>query len=186
MNKMNKIIIGDSFKLCKKIRNQYDLVFLDPDYNKLDDVYKSIEISMDYLVKDGGCILCFMYPEDIPNGQHFRKPDQVCHWIKPLNSRNTKKKYSRFVEAICIWHGNYFNQSLNASTRTGIFTDTLIRKHKHPYRKPFSLVEKLILLHCPPGGRVIDLFGGTFVVDEVCRKHGIESLCIDKVDWRCV
>lgn len=185
MGTQHIITIADFFELFSNseiLTNVYDLVLLDPDYNELDDIEKAISISLYHLRKPGGAVLCFMYPEDIPQG--MLKPDQVCHWIKPQNSRNTKKRYSRFVEAICVWQGDYFNQELNPANRTGIFRDTLIRKHKHPYRKPYSLIEKLILLHCPIGGNMIDPFAGTFVSNEVCEKYGINSLCIDKVDWR--
>lgn len=178
----NEIIIGDCFEVCKALDKQFDLVFLDPDYNDISSIKCAIAISKAKLLKPGGALLCFMYPEDIP--QDYYKPDQVCHWIKPLNSRNTKKRYSRFVEAICIWHGKFFNQELNAATRTGIFTDTLTYKHVHPYRKPYSLVEKLLLLHCPTCGWVLDMFGGSFVVNDVCRSLNFNSISIDKIDWR--
>jgi DNA modification methylase len=123
-----------------------------------------------------------MYPEDLLYLSLNTLHDQICFWNKPPSPRNTTKKYTRITEAILVQHGNYFNQDLHWSTRTNVFNDTP-EKHAHPFRKPFSLVEKLVLLHTPPGGTVLDPFCGSQVVREVCDKHGFKSLSIDEKDW---
>ena len=182
MTDTNKIIIADFFDIWDDLpKNTFDYAFMDPDYNEYYDMIQAIELTKKHLVKPNGAITCFSWPETIPQEL---QPDQVIHWIKPTASRNTKKKYASFVEAISVWHGRYFNQKLNPWCRNGIFTDICTRKHEHPFRKPFSLVEKLVLLHCPPGGKVLDMFAGSMTTHEVCKKNEIESLCIDKKDWR--
>jgi len=178
----NTIIIDDFFNVRKTIMTpKYDMAFLDPDYNDYKTMRLTISFIKQNMLKPDGAIICFSYPETIPQEL---EPDQVIHWIKPTASRNTKKSYASFVEAISVWHGKYFNQFLNPWCRNGIFTDICVRKHNHPFRKPFSLVEKLILLHCPINGRVIDPFAGSLVTHDVCVKNGINSVCIDKIDWR--
>jgi DNA modification methylase len=171
-------IKGDCLTIINEITPRVDLLFLDPPYDNL-------ELASNVALKcDNDAMVCFMYPENINSYFCYPEIDRVCHWIKPVSTKNTKKNYSQFVEAICVGHGSYFNQNLHWSTRTGIFTDTLIEKQIHPHQKPFSLVEKLVLLHTPPGGTVLDPFCGSQVVKHVCDKHGFKSLSIDIKDWR--
>jgi DNA modification methylase len=174
-------ILGDSIEvLCDlELVNAVDFLFLDPPYDSLDLALKAICLSG---LRHPGAMICFMYTENIRTTVNGF--DQVCFWTKPVSTKNTSKQYSRFVEAICIWHNEvYFNKNLHWSTRTGVFTDTLIEKQIHPHQKPFSLVEKLVLLHTPPGGTVLDPFCGSQVVKQVCDKHGFKSLSIDLKDW---
>ena len=169
------VIISDCYEILNFDLEHADYCFLDPIY---DDI--SIPKAWDAFFPIAYAVTCFMYPEQTP---HVVGANQICHWTKPVSTKNTTKKYSRFVEAIAVKHGNYFNKNLHWSTRTGIFTDTLIEKQIHPYQKPFSLVEKLVLLHTPPGGTVLDPFCGSQVVKAVCDKHGFRSLSIDLKDY---
>lgn len=170
------LIIGDCYEVIQRIHipdNCY--CFLDPPY---EDEAISKAWRVFYAVTTA--LSCFMYPEQT---QNIEGCDQICHWVKPVSTKNTKRKYSRVVEAIAIKHGAYFNQNLHWSARTGVFTDTLTEKNAHPHQKPFSLVEKLILLHTPPGGVVLDPFCGSRRVKSVCDKHGIKSISIDMINW---
>lgn len=176
-----RVVIGNSIDVLKPagLIQAVDYLFLDPPYDNLRLAWDTICYSG---LRFPGAMTCFMYPEDI--GLELEGFDQVCFWTKPVSTKNTSKQYSRFVEAICVWHNrDYFNQKLHWSTRTGIFADTLIEKQTHPHQKPFSLVEKLVLLHTPPGGTVLDPFCGSQVVKQVCDKHGFKSLSIDIKDW---
>jgi len=169
-----KIIIGDCYDVVEHdLRADY--CFLDPPYDN-----EAVSRAWKVFSNSASAVTCFLYPELIPAAIGA---EQICHWVKPISTKNTAKKYSRFVEAIAVKHGPYFNQDLHWSTRTGVFTDTLIEKQIHPHQKPFSLVEKLVLLHTPPGGTVLDPFCGSRVVKAVCDKHGFQSLSIDVTDW---
>jgi DNA modification methylase len=154
---------------------KFDLLFLDPLYNKPTETEHLIA----RLYKKTKAIICFGYPELLPCYDAW---DQIVHWIKPVSTKNTKKKYSRFVEAIGIKHGTFFNQDLHWSTRTGVFTDTFSEPVTYEYQKPRSLVEKLIRLHCPHGGKVLDPFAGTQIVRKVCQDIGYKSLNFDLVN----
>lgn len=175
-----KVIIADCYHVAA-LENLCDIdyCFLDPPYDAK-SVAKAWKV-FGRITSAGHAATCFMYPDLVGVIGPF---DQICHWTKPISTKNTTKRYSRFVEAIAVKHGNYFNQDLHWSTRTGIFTDTLIEKQTHPHQKPFSLVEKLVLLHTPPCGTVLDPFCGSQVVKRVCDKHGFRSLSIDVTDWR--
>jgi len=169
------VLIGDFFNHLSAL-DGCDFVFADPPYEN-DTIYWMLFQAM----RIDRCVpgIMFMYPDNWIASQS----DQVVHWVKPVSTKNTSRRYSSFVEAIAVWHGDFFSQNLHWSTRTGVFTDTLIDKQIHPHQKPYSLVEKLILLHTPPGGTVLDPFCGSQVVRRVCDKHGFRSLSIDLKDW---
>lgn len=149
--------------------NRFDLIVADP-------VYSDSE-QLNLVASLPGPKLMFCYPEDVQ--LLAKRPDQLCHWVKPVSTKNTSKKYSRFVEAICVWHGPFFNQSVHWSNRTGIFSDHIVETNGHPWKKPKSLLEKLVQLHCPPGGRVLDLFAGSGTTEDACRETGRSCLSIE-------
>lgn len=124
--------------------------------------------------------IMFMYPENICTLP--RIPHQICHWVKPISTKNTMKNYSNFVEAIAMWNVK-MNGDLHWSNRTGIFTDALIEKSQHPHKKPESLIQRLILNHYQGKGCIYDPCAGTFTVDSVCRKLGIPSFSVEKVHY---
>lgn len=132
---------------------EIDLIIADPPYGEHAFINDLITKCRSYFACPS---LFFMYPEDLCYLDD--PPDQVLHWIKPISTKNTAKRYSRFVEAIAYYEkGEYapdnvtpfFNQDLYWANRSGIFTDILTEKPIHPYQKPVSLIERLILLHTP-------------------------------------
>ena len=118
----------------------------------------------------------FMWPDDVWGLPE--KPEQLLHWIKPESTKNTSNRYSRFVEVIACY-GLAFAEPLHWSNRTGIFTDRLFRNDNHKWRKPESLIERLIRNHWPGHGVVYDPCAGSRTVESVCRKLGIGSVSVD-------
>lgn len=117
----------------------------------------------------------FMMPEEVW-GLPFR-PQQLLHWVKPVSTKNTTKRYSRFVEAIACY-GVEFHSELHWSNRTGVFTDCLFTR-EHEWKKPEPLVERLIRNHWPGNGVVYDPCAGSRTVESICRKLGIPSFSVD-------
>lgn len=176
-------IQGDCFEVIENnfwLEEYVDLLFMDPEYDKLELAATVRRIAP---LKSNATVICFMYPEDVNLCEGLRKPDRVYHWIKPGSIKNTSKRSARFVEAICVWYGGFFNQELDWSNRRGIFYDNLVEVRVHEHQKPKSLVERLIKLHCPPGGTVLDPFAGSQVVRMVCDEFGFNSLSIDVSDY---
>ena len=173
----------------KYIETQKDkshaLVLADPPYSNYDLINKAIIGAKK--ISSGACVF-FMYAEDLCRLKEAAYPDQICQWLKPISTKNTTKKYSRFFEALVIYHGEFFNQNLHWSTRVGVFTDTIITTDGHPHKKPESLIEKLILLHLKPpfeNKTVLDLFGGSGTVEAVCRKLQVNSItCEIDPKWK--
>lgn len=117
----------------------------------------------------------FMWPKDLLF--LIEKPDQIMHWIKPVSTKNTSKKYSNFVEVIAGFNLK-MNDCLHWSNRTGIFTDALLSNDEHEWKKPESLIERLIRNHYQ-GGVVYDPCAGSFTVHNVCKRLGIPSVSVE-------
>lgn len=60
----------------------------------------------------------------------------------------------------------------------GLMGSSLAHENEAPY--PEWLVEPFILSFCPPGGIVLDVFGGSGTTMAVALKHGRRCLSIDK------
>lgn len=174
------VIFSNCRKVLPQMRSQsFDMAIIDPPYGDY-NLYDFLIEHCARITSASGAMALFLYPEDIASlGSNEWIPDQIVHWLKPVSTKNTSKRYSSFIEAIAIWHGNYFNQDLHWSCRTGVFTDSFIEKPSYSHKKPESLIEKLLLLHCLPGGSVIDPCAGTGTTMKAARKHGFKSLNIE-------
>jgi hypothetical protein len=147
------------------------LMIADPVYSTT-DIGKLVKIAVESKIPS----LIFMYPEDVWGLPY--KPDQILHWLKPESTKNTCKKYSRFIEVICSY-GTKFYDTLHWSNRTGIFTDRLFTNKQHPWKKPESLIERLIINHYCGEGCIYDPCAGSRTVENICRKLNIECLSVD-------
>jgi len=95
-------------------------------------------------------------------GKPFFKPDKYAYWVKPISTKNYSKNLGSFVEWIIIEkHGNYHNPNLYWANYTGVYHDVLLRKQKHPFEKPISLLERLVSIFTIPGSTVFDPFFGS-------------------------
>lgn len=153
-----------------------DMVLADLPYSTFPLINQMIKASRQ---KCHGASLFFMYAEDLCLLDE--QPDQVLFWVKPVSTKNTKKRYSRFVEVIAVYDSTaaQFNQNLHWSNRTGIFTDQLMEVQFHPFQKPVSLIQRLILNHTQPGNTILDPCTGSgttlWAADELGRSAiGIE------------
>jgi hypothetical protein len=172
-----------------------DFTFLDPPYENTKLIREIIKATLSLREQQNkqNAIVCFMWLDDVPavfDGLLFpwkpempvgmsARPDKITVWEKPQSTKNTSKDYSQFLEAICVWHGSFFNKDLHWANRTGIFFDRLIEKPPFAHKKPDTLAERLVKLHTPPGGTVLDLFAGTGTVRTVCDQCGFLSLSSD-------
>ena len=166
---MNKFVIGD-FR-DHPAPEDTSLIIADPVYGT-GDIDEIIDKAL--ARKIPACV--FMYPEDLCNLRY--KPDQICHWIKPVSTKNTVKKYSRFVEVIAMYRVSFY-ETLHWSNRSGIFTDALLLNEEHTWKKPESLIERLLRNHYPKSGVVYDPFAGSGTVDAVCKRLGIRSFSVE-------
>lgn len=173
---MYEIHCADSFELIQSKNFSWDhisLVIADPVYGNMVSDWIGI-------VPRGKPLIVFMSVDNLYEmaALGVPKPDQIAHWVKAVSTKANTKNYSKFIEVIAMWNVK-FHKGLHWSMRTGIYTDQLIDNREHPWKKPKSLIEKLLFNHYFGNGYVLDPFAGSFVVHQVCRQYGIPSISVE-------
>jgi len=141
----------------------WDHIITDPDYVKqppIDEYRKYCD----------GNILVFCDPRKRPVGPD---PIEVLIWTKPLSTKWSTKRCNNFIEEILVYKGkkSVFNM-IHWSSMTGIFNDGFIEKPAHPYTKPITMMEKLVLMYTNPGDLVFDPFCGSGTTGLACKNTG--------------
>ncbi len=164
-----EVIHGDGLKVLHS--REWNHLITDPDYENQPD-------SGEYLANCPGNVLVFCDPTLRPPG---RNPDEVLAWLKPPAYKNVSKRCAKMFEEILVYRGrkSVFNP-VHWSAMTGIFTDGFVEKPLHPYGKPPTLIEKLVLMYTRPGDTVFDPFCGAGTVGVACLKHGRKFVGVEK------
>jgi DNA modification methylase len=167
-------IQGNSFDLLPTLEGKsVDAILTDPPYD-LNEWDKSF-LHNQFLRICKGVVIVFMPPEN----QWVLPANQYLFWIKPISTKNTSKSYSRFVEMIFVYNTTTWNCKRHWSQYTNVFTDLVDDTKFHPYRKPPSLIERLILNHTNEGDLILDPFAGSFVVSEVAKRLNRKCISIE-------
>lgn len=144
------IIHADSYELLPKIASQsYDAVITDYVYGT--------EFPLNELKRIcTGNIITFCASEDHPFA-----PTEIAYWIKTPSTKNYSKHLGRFVEKIYIYRqGNTFNP-LHWSQMTGVYSDLVVEPEGHQWRKPISLLDRLIRIYTNEDDIIFDPFVGS-------------------------
>jgi len=151
----------DGIEMLKS--QKWDHIITDPDYvnQPNSDIYKE---------QCTGNIVVFCDPTLRPKGGD---PNEVLFWTKPISTRWSTKRCNKFVEEILVYRGktSTFN-TIHWSSMTGVFSDGFISKPKHPYTKPVTLMEKLVLMYTNPGDTIFDPFSGSGTTAVAAIRHG--------------
>lgn len=162
---MNEIICANAYEWAKSM----------PD-KSIDHVITDYEYGTEFPIKEflricRGTIMTFCAPEDSPLGIFLC---ERAFWIKTPSTKNYKRKLGRFVEEIhiCRRHenrGDVFNTDLHWSNYTGVYTD-LVEEKGWYWKKPLSLMERLVRIYTAPGDIVADPYCGSGTTLEACLK----------------
>lgn len=173
--RLDEIILGDSFDLLPKIpTNSVDLILTDPPYDFYE--HAKIAIHSEFTRICNKTIIVFSPPEN----QWILPADQYLFWTKPISTKNTSKRYSRFVEMIFVYGQGTWNTERHWSQYTNIFKDLVDTVKVHGFRKPPSLIERLILNHSNRGNVILDPFAGSGIVAEMAQRLNRHFVCIEK------
>ena len=153
------------------------LVLTDPPYD-FDDETKQFFHS--HFMRIAPVAIVFSPPEN----QWVLPANQYLFWIKPTSTKNTSKRYSRFVEMIFVYGEAKWVKGQHWSRYTNIFADLVDNTSLHPFRKPPSLIERLILNHTEVGDLIVDPFAGSGVVEEVSIKLGRRCIAGDILEGK--
>ena len=175
---MSEFIFGDSKLLLPEMKTaSVDLILTDPPYDFDEEIKRWFQLELERISNNKTIV--FSPPENlwIPTGG---QKIQYLFWVKPISTKNTSKSYSRFVECITVSSGVKWYPDRHWSQYTNVFMDLVDNSKLHPYRKPPSLIERLILNHTKEGDTVLDPFAGSGVVHEVCLRLNRNSISIEK------
>ena len=151
-----------------------DCIITDPPYDFDDVEMYNYHNQFQRVCK--GNIIIFCPPENqwLPD-----KANQFLFWVKPISTKNTSKSYSRFVEMIMVFGEGKWNADRHWSQYTNVFTD-LVESKEHPFKKPLSLMTRLVLNHTDRNDIVLDPFMGSGTVGEVCALHRRSYIGIER------
>lgn len=107
------------------------------------------------------------------------KVDEKAYWVKTPSTKNFSKFLGKFVEEIYIHrNGTTFNK-LHWSQMKGIYDDLVIEAEGHQWRKPLSLMERLVRIYTNPGDTILDPFCGEGTTLQACENLGRNAIGID-------
>jgi len=177
-NLYSEWIVGDSFEILPTLAsNSVHCILTDVPYDLSQDKKEFLHSEFKRICN--GVIIVFSPPEN----QWILPADQYLFWEKPISTKNTSKSYSRFVEMIFVYGRHRWNCHRHWSQYTNVFKDLVDDAHGHAYRKPPSLIERLIRNHTDAGDLVLDPFAGSGVVRDVCDKLGRICFSIEKDEF---
>jgi DNA modification methylase len=170
----NNLVLDDSFKVLLNLPDRcVDLVLTDVPYdlkqNQKEFLHEQFIRIANYWV------IVFSPPEN----QWILPAEQYGFWMKPISTKNTSKRYSRFIEMIFFYGYGTWNCDRHWSQYTNVFTDLVDTSKIHPFRKPPSLIERLILNHTNEGDVILDPFAGSGVVPIVAKRLGRSFIGIE-------
>jgi len=168
---------NDSFELLGQVGEDFvQLILTDPPYDLGISEQLELQNHFDRIAK--GTTIVFSPPEN----QWIQPCNQYMFWIKPISTKNTSKNYSRFVEMIFIYQyaNAVWNTDRHWSQYTNVATDLVDNSKLHPFRKPVSLLERLILNHTNEGDLVLDPFCGSGSTLEACIRTNRSFIGIEK------
>ena len=176
---MSDVICSDAFEWAKSMPDKsIDHIITDYEYGTIFPYTEFIRICK-------GTILTFCSEQDRPFDDN---PIKKVYWIKTPSTKNFSQNFGRFVEEIHIFKQEYyvFNTNLHWSNYTGVFTD-LVEEKGFYWKKPLSLMERLVRILTGEGELVADPYCGQGTTLQACRNWGRRYIGVDvskeKVDW---
>jgi len=148
-----------------------DLTLSDPPYDLSKEM---IETAHKEIMRVSKAAIIFSPPEN-----QWLSPSQYGFWVKPISTKNTSKRYSRFVEMIFFYGDLAWNTDRHWSQYTNVFQDLVDGDTEHPYEKPISLIKRLILNHSNPGDIILDPYAGSCTTGVVCKMLGRNFIMVE-------
>lgn len=171
----NTIRNADAFEFLKTIpSSSVDLIITDPPYDF--DAIQKTEIHYQFQRVCRGAIIVFSPPEN----QWILPAHQYLFWVKPISTKNTSKNYSRFVEMIFVYQRGVWNADRHWSQYPNVFMDLVDTSKIHPFRKPPSLIKRLLLNHSNKGDLVLDPFMGSGTTIFSCLENDRDYIGVEK------
>jgi len=166
------LVKGSAFEFLPSLSAGFAAaVITDPPYDLDGEKIESLDQQFVRIAKGK---IVFMPPEN-----QWVNSNQFGFWVKPISTKNTSRKYSRFVEMIFFGGNLSWNTDRHWSQYTNVFTDLVEGETAHPYEKPFSLMKRLILNHTTPNQIIIDPFCGSGTTLLAAKQTGRRAIGVE-------
>ena len=166
--------LGDCLDILPTLEaGSVDAVITDPPYNL--SMSQKSALHREFQRISRGIVIVFSPPEN----QWILPASQYLFWVKPISTKNTSRRYSRFVEMIFVYGGSSWNSERHWSQYTNVFVDLVDAKGAHPHRKPPSLIRRLVLNHTNEGDTVLDPFMGSATTGTAALELGRNFIGIE-------
>lgn len=171
----------DAFKELEFLKaDSVDIVITDPPYDLNEKQKTFLHREFLRIAKSG--VIVFSPPEN----QWIMPADQYGFWVKPISTKNTVKRYSRFVEMLFFYGNLKWNSGYHWSQYTNVFSDLVEDNSGHPFTKSTSLINRLIRNHTDRRDLVFDPFAGSgsilksaYSLDRRYFGYDIDPKCIE-------
>ena len=171
---MHRLIHGDCIEVLKTLPSaSVDLVCTDPPYDLAEEQKCFLHAEFMRVSRHGAIV--FSPPEN-----PWLPADQYGFWVKPISTKNTSKRYSRFVEMIFLYGPLKWRTGRHWSQYTNVFLDLVDGETVHPFEKPMSLIKRLLLNHSDRGDVVLDPFVGSGTTALVATLLGRRCIGIER------
>lgn len=155
-----------------------DIIITDPPYDLNEEDIQVLHQEFTRISKKG--VIVFSPPEN----QWVSPASQYGFWVKAISTKNTSRRYSRFVEMLFFYNTTVWNTERNWAQYTNVFTDLVEGGTGHPFEKPISLIRRLILNHSNVDDIVLDPFMGSGTIPYVAKSLGRKYIGIEvSVDY---
>lgn len=172
------LFCGDAFEILAGFSERFaEAVITDPPYDLSRGQIAEIDTHFTRLANGK---IVFMPPEN-----QWVNADQFGFWVKPISTKNTSRRYSRFVEMIFFGGNLQWNTGRHWSQYTNVFTDLVEGETDHPYEKPISLMTRLVLNHTSRDQTIIDPFAGSGTTLLVAKRTGRRAVGIEMDEKHC-
>jgi site-specific DNA-methyltransferase (adenine-specific) len=179
---LNKVIQGDCLEIMRGMPDKcVDLVVTDPPYDFTKSQIWDLLGEFQRVSRYGSIV--FFPPEN-----QWGIPEQYLFWVKPISTKNTSRRYSRFVEMIGLYNlplKTKWDASRHWSQYTNVFTDLVEGESEHPYEKPRSLMRRLILNHSERNDLILDPFLGSGTTAVAAKQLGRNYIGIELSEKYC-
>ena len=159
---------GDAFSLLPQLPDKcVDHIITDPPYDFSQQHIHWLQEQFVRIAKQW--VVVFSPPEN----PWVLNADQYLFWVKPISTKNTSHKYSRFVEQIFVYkisENATWNTDYHWSQYSNVFTDLVEGWSSHPYEKPESLIKRLVRNHTRVSETIFDPFCGSGRIPVVAKK----------------
>jgi len=159
-------------------RPEFSLILTDPPYDFSADKKNAVHAK---LTERSRQIIVFSPPEN----QWILPADQYGFWVKPISTKNTSKRYSRFVEMLFMYGVRFQDAKRHWSQYTNVFHDLVEGESDHPFEKPRSLISRLIFNHTKAGDVIFDPFCGSGTTLVCAKTMGRKAIGIDASKTAC-